>query len=181
MTIEINLIPHKTRQQRWGRLVLLIGTLLLALILASLVFLYMNKVHERNQTEKTLNMVEEKLKVLQTQETKQTDQALQLQQEVKQLQESSSHSEALLMTFVGLLPKNGTFTHFEYQNGVITLNGEFKGLDEVAGFYHAVQNQKLVRHAELNQVSEISSGGYATDFIIEIDPTAYQLLGGKNN
>ncbi|WEG11464.1 hypothetical protein PU629_15020 [Pullulanibacillus sp. KACC 23026] len=178
MTIEINLIPLKTRKQKWGKPVSILSIIIFVLLVAGLTGLYFQKIHERNQAHARLQTIQ---KIIQkhTNDQANVTQLLALQSEATMVTNGAPQSEALLMTFVGLLPKNGTFLTFDYQNGVITLTGQFKGLDEVAAFYHAVQTNSLVSQATINNVNATSATSCTANMTIQIDATAYQALGGK--
>lgn len=190
MTIDINLIPVKTRQQKWGKPLAITAGALLVLVLAWLIFLYVWNEQVRHTETNQLTLLKKTLQQIETNDHQHTTELLALQTEVNQLKLNSTHIEALLMTFVKLLPPNGTMTNFDYQNGVLTLSGTFKSLNDVAGFDHAIQTSSLVSQATMDKVGSGSSspganttlatksGGYSADFTIQIDQKAYAALGG---
>lgn len=177
MTIEINLIPQKTRQQRWGKPVSTVGALLFILILAGLISLYFEKLHEKNQAALMLETSQALLQKLNAEDSIHSADRLTLQSKVTQLQKNQTHAQTLLMKFVGLLPANGTISNFNYQGSVVTLTGVFNGLEEVASFEHLLQTNPLVSGVSLSNLSS-SSSQYSADFTIQLNESAYQALGG---
>ena len=179
MTIEINLIPHKSKEQRWRKRLAIIAFVLIIVILLGLAYLYIDKIHERHQVKAQLSTLDQKLSALNQEDTIHSEQRLQLQNEVKQLKDKSTHVEALLMTFVDLLPSKSTISTFDFQNETVTLSGTFKGLDGVSQFYHAVQTTDLVSSTDLNKVTQSSGNDYLADFTIRINMERYNSLGGN--
>ncbi len=178
-TIEINLIPLKTRQQRWGRPLAIVGTVLFVVILAGLSYLYINDLNQRNKAMAMLNETQAALQKLDTEDQTHATERLQLQSKVKQLQKGATQTEDLLTTLTGLLPAGGSLTNFDYQGHVVTVTGQFKTLDDVAGFQHALQTSSLVTSASLGKLGAASANAFSADFTIQLNPAADQTLGGS--
>jgi Tfp pilus assembly protein PilN len=181
VTIDINLIPLKTRQQKWGKPIAIVGSLLFVVILAGLLFLYLDKLHEKNQARLTLSDKQTLLQRLNADDTTHSAERLILQSKVAQLKKGSTHVQTLLMVLLSLLPRNSTLTNFDYQGNVITVSGQFKGLDEVAGFEHAMESNSLFSNVTLNKVEKSSTSFYSADFTVQVNESAYQVLGGGHS
>lgn len=180
MTIEINLIPQKTRQQRWGKPVALVGAALFILILSVLLFLYFQQLHEKNQANLMLQSSQALLQKVNAEDSIHSSDRLALQAKVILLQKNETHAKVLLMNIVGLLPANSTLSNFDYSNGLVTLTGEFNGLDDIASFEHALQGDSLAASVTLNQINSDSSTQLSANFTIQLNEAAYQALGGTH-
>jgi Tfp pilus assembly protein PilN len=180
MTIEINLIPLKTRQQKWGKPIAIVAGLLFVVLFAELLYLYIDKLHEKEQASLTLSATQTMLQKLNADDPAHSAEELALQSNVAQLKKGSTHVQALLMVLVSLLPQNSTFTNFDYQGNVITVSGQFKGLAEVAGFEHAMETNALFSNVTLNKIETSSSHFYSANFTVQVNESAYQVLGGDH-
>lgn len=184
MMVDINLLPPKTRQQRWGKVVIGFVIIFIVIISGSVFAVYEQKLNMLHQSEHDVMLSKAALKeTVNQQGSKNVSQVLQLETSVHQVKGVSSNATALMMTCISLLPQHGYITNYSFdeQQGVV-LSVQFKSLYDLSTYLHVLQGQTLFSHVTMGDVKQQfmtnGSGGYATQIVVIVNKDKYKKLGG---